>query len=192
MKALLKQIWRIALITVVGMLGSIIAGLMRYGSSILVPTEVAFSFVAFGFSGAFIFSFYHIRGVSNTISAALLIGAIQFVISSYQMPITYSAVWSFGVNLPVVMLAFIFEKKLDTLKHWKFVVVGIVFGGIFVLLTQLVAFLSKVNEIPAGIFRENFLDGLWMGIGLGIGIEVAEWFIHSLELHKEEKAVKAF
>lgn len=187
MKSLIDQFWRIALITILGMLGSITAGLMRYGSNILIPTDVAFSFVAYGFSGAFIFAFYHVRGLSNTISAALSIGVVQFVVSMFQMPMIYSLVWSLGVNLPMVALAFIFEKKLSTLKHWKFIVVGVVYAGMFVLLTQTVAVFMKVADMPAAIFRENFFDGLWMGLGLGIGVEVAESFLHSLDQHRIQR-----
>lgn len=191
MKSILGQLWRLALITILGMFGSIIAGLMRYGSSILSPTEIAFSFVAFGFSGAFIFAFYHVRGLSNTISAALSIGVLQFIVSSLQMPVLYSGVWSLGVNLPVVALAFIFERKLVSLRQWKFLVVSVVYGGMFVLLTLLVATLTSVSNMPAGIFRENFYDGLLMGAGIGIGVEVAESFIHSVELHREEQNAQA-
>jgi hypothetical protein len=51
----------------------------------------------------------------------------------------------------------------------------------FVLLRLLTTWLTGVALLPAAEFRENFFDGLMIGLGLGLGIEAGEAFIHSLE-----------
>jgi hypothetical protein len=188
MKQWLGESWRLLLVTFLGFAGSIIAGLMIYGGDIFIPQSVGFAYyVMFGFSTSFIFAFYHVRGLSNTITAAVSTGAIIFVIAAFWMPILNAAIWSFGVNLSVIVLAFLFERKLAYFKQWKFIVVGVVYGAIFVLLTLSVGIITKVATLPPELFQKNYLDGLWLGLSLGIGIEIAESIVHSIDLHRQAK-----
>jgi hypothetical protein len=188
MKQWLGELWRLLLIMSLGFAGSMIAGLMIYGGDIFVPQSAGFAYyIMFGFSTSFIFAFYHVRGLSNTITAAVSTGAVIFVIAAFWMPVLNAAIWSFGVNLSVVVLAFLFERKLAYFKQWKFIVVGVVYGAIFVLLTLSVGILTKVATLPPELFQKNYIDGLWLGISLGIGIEIAESIVHSVDLHRQAK-----
>jgi hypothetical protein len=191
MRHWLGDLWRLILITFLGLAGSTIAGLMIYGGAIFIPQSAGFAYyIMFGFSTSFIFAFYHVRGLSNTITAAVSTGAVIFVIASFWMPVLNAAIWSFGVNLSVVVLAFLFERKLANFKQWKFIVVGVVYGAIFVLLTLSVGILTKVAALPPELFQKNYLDGLWLGLSLGIGIEIAEAIVHSVDLHRAAKHEK--
>jgi hypothetical protein len=163
---------------------------MTYGGAVFDPLHPAFSFIAYGLAGGFIFAFYHVRGLSETITTSVIVSALQFAISSTWITPLAAGVWAFGVNLPVVALAFIFERKLANLRQAKFVVVAVVYGAMFVLLTLLVGALTGVEKMPAVVFRGNFLDGLLIGLGLGIGIEGGEAFVHSVEHHRAEKREK--
>ena len=185
MKNLLTELWKIALITVIGVAGSVTLGLMTHGIDVFGPGRAEFAFVAFGASGAFILAIYHLRGLSNTITAAVCISAVQFVVATVWLPTLNSVIWSFGVNLPVVWLAFLFERKLATFHWGKFVVVGIVYGVMFVLLTLLVGILRNLTTMPAVVFRENFLDGFLIGLGMGLGVQAAEAFLMSLTHDKK-------
>jgi hypothetical protein len=188
MKQWIGECWRLLLITFLGFAGSLIAGLMIYGGEIFIPQSAGFAYyMMFGFSTSFIFAFYHVRGLSNTITAAVSTGAFMFVVASFWMPVLNAAIWSFGVNLCVVVLAFLFERKLAHLKQWKFIVVGVVYGAIFVLLTLAVGVLTSVVIMPPALFQKNYLDGLWLGLSLGVGIEIAESIIHSVDLHRQAK-----
>lgn len=185
MKYWLGELWRLALITFLGFAGGMIAGLMIYGGDIFNPQSAGFAYyIMYSLSTAFIFAFYHVRGLSNTITAALLAGLAIFFVAISWMSVLNAAIWSFGVNLSVVVLAFLFERKLAYFKHWKFVVVSIIYGAVFVLLTLLVGILTKVTAMPPALFQRNFLDGLCLGLGLGIGVEVAESIVHSVEFRK--------
>jgi uncharacterized membrane protein len=128
-----------------------------------------------------------VRGLSNTITAAVSTGALLFVIATFWMPKLNSAIWSFGVSLSVILIAFLFERKLANFKQWKFIFVSIFYGAVFVLLTLLVGILTEVTAFPPILFQINFRDGLVLGLGLGCGVEVAESIIHSLDLHKQVK-----
>lgn len=192
MKKVVEELGWLCLITVLGTLGSMVAGLMIYGSEIFNPRSIGFVYILYGISTSFIFAFYHVRGLSNTITAAVSTGAIIFVIATIWMPLINAIIWSFGVNLCVVLLAFLFERKLANFKQWKFTVVALIYGAMFVLMTLLIDVLTKVTEMPAAVFQRNFLDGLWMGLGLGLGVEIAESLVHSVHLHREAKrAAKA-
>jgi hypothetical protein len=184
MKNLFGELWRLVFITFLGFLGSMIAGLMLYGSEMFDPQSAGFAyFVMYGISTSFIFAFYHVRGLSNTITAAVSTGAVIFIIAMAWMPVVNSVIWSFGVNVSVILVAFLFERKLENIKQWKFMFVGVYYGAVFVLLTLLVGILTKVEALPSSLFKNNFLDGLWLGLSLGIGIEIAESIIHSIDLH---------
>ena len=50
----------------------------------------------------------------------------------------------------------------------------------FVLLTLLVGILRSLETMPAVVFRENFLDGFLIGLGMGLGVQAAEAFLQSL------------
>jgi hypothetical protein len=187
MKKFLEQLWKMGLITAAGTLGGITLGLMMHGSDVFDYSGPYFAFVAFGVSGAFIFSFYHVYGLSNSVNAALTVSVVQFIVASNWMPMLNAGIWSFGVNLPVVWLAFLFERKL-AIFHWgKFVVVGVVYGAMFVLLTLLVGVIRNISPMPSSVFQENFVDGLLIGLGMGLGVQAGEAFIHSL---KHEKPVR--
>jgi hypothetical protein len=192
MKRYFEQLLRLMLITVTGTAGSVVIGLLIYGKGVFDPATIGFAFVSFGFSGGFIFAFYNVRGLSDTITAAVVLSVIQFVAASAWFPLLNAGIWSFGVNMPVVALAFVFERKLAALKQLKFVVVGIVYAAMFVLLTLVVGVLTGVETLPASVFQSNFLDGLLIGIGLGLGVEGAESFIHSIEHHRTVKAQASF
>ncbi|MEI7905921.1 MAG: hypothetical protein WCI84_01045 [Bacteroidota bacterium] len=181
MKTMFGQLWKLALITLTGALGSITAGLMLHGSDVFNYSGINFAFVAFGLSGAFIFSFYHLYGLSNSITAALATSIVQFIIASSWMPMLNAGFWSFGVNLPVIWLAFLFERKLAVFHWGKFLVVGIVYGAVFVLLTLVVGMIQVSTNIPSAVFRDNFVDGLLIGLGMGLGVQAGEANIHSLE-----------
>ena len=184
MKLDMSQFLKLFLITFMGTAACIAVGLLVYGGGVFKPASVAFAFTSFGLSGAFIFAFYHVRGVSETITAAIVVSAIQFVVGTAWFPWLNAFLWSFGVNLPVVGLAFVFERKLAHFKQAKFSVVAITYSVMFVLLTLLVAALGGVEMMPAKLFRDNAYDGLLIGIGLGLGIEAAEALVHSYEEHK--------
>ncbi len=176
-----RNIVVLLIITFAGIAGSLIAGLMSYGGDVFNPKNAAFAFLAYGLSGGFIFAFYHVRGLSETITIAVVVSAIQFAISTTWISILNAGVWSFGINLPIILLAFVFERKLAGLHQWKFIVVALVYGAMFVLLTLLAALLTGVEAMPAIVFRQNFVDGLLIGLGLGLGVEGGVALVHSLE-----------
>ena len=119
------------------------------------------------------------------IAAAVFAGAVIFFITPSWMPMTHSIVWSFGVSLLVIVIAFLFEQKLAEFKRWKFIFVGGFYGAIFVLLTLFMGIFTNITVIPAETFQKNFVDGLLLGLSVGLGVEVAEALIHSIDLHKQ-------
>ncbi|MEK6572662.1 MAG: hypothetical protein AABZ61_14915 [Bacteroidota bacterium] len=181
-----RQVLMLLFLTCTGVAGSVIIGLMVHGTGMFNPTSIGFSFVSFGLSGACIFAFYHVRGLSETITAAVIVSTIQFVFSLTYITMLNAAIWSFGVNLPIILLAFLFERKLAPLKRLKFVVVAALYGAMFVLLTLFVAWATGVEILAGSVFRQNFVDGMFIGLGLGIGIQGGEAFIDSLELHSSK------
>ncbi len=183
MKRYVEQVARLALLTLSGVIGSIVVGVMVYGGEVFNTWHVGFSFISYGLSGAFIFAFYHVRGLSETITAAAVTSTAQFAIASTWITAINAAVWSFGVNLPLILVAFIFERKLAAFHRYKFAVVALLYGVMFVALTLFVSLLGSSQLPPAVVFRQNFLDGLLIGLGLALGIEAGEALVHSIGPH---------
>jgi hypothetical protein len=109
------------------------------------------------------------------------VSAAQFASVSQFITTLRAAIFSFGLNFPVIALAFVFERKLSPHGRWKFVVVGLTYGAMFVLLTLVSDFVFGTEGLPAQVFRDNLFDGLLLGTGLGIGIQGGEAMVHSLE-----------
>lgn len=189
MKQWIGEIWRLFLVTFLGSIGGMIAGLLNYGGNIFDTQSAGFAYyIVFGFSTSLIFAFYHMWGFTSTIVGALGISTALFIIVALFVPfwpIINLAFWIFAVNISVVILAFLFERKLAYLKHWKFIVISIIYGSLFVLLTLIVGIFKGITMISAEIFQKIFIDGIVLGVGIGIGIEIAESIIHSVDLHRE-------
>jgi len=174
MKFTTKSILSLGFITLCGLLCSGILGLLRYGGDLFDSMSPGFAFLSFGLSGAFIFAFYHVRGLSETITTAVIVSTVQFVLALTWITMLNAAVWSFGVNLPVVILAFLFERKLASLRRARFLFVAAMYGAGFVVLSLVSGWLVGLEYMPAMAFRENFMDGLLLGLGVGLGIEMGE------------------
>lgn len=181
MKPSLAHIVTIIVITIAGVAGAVVVGLLSYGTMVFSPTSAGFAFVSFGFSGALIFAFYHVRGLSEAITAAVVISAAQFTVGSAYVTMMRSILFSFGLNVPVIALAFLFERKLATHRRMKFAVVSLTYGAMFVMLTLLSDLFAGGGGLPATLFRDNFLDGLLLGLGLGLGVQAGEAFTASVE-----------
>lgn len=190
MKRIIFAGLRIAMLTVAGTAGAIVLGLLAYGTAVFDPTSAGFSFVSFGFSTSLIFAFYHERGLSDTITAAVVVSAVQFVAVSAYVAILRGVLFSFGLNIPVVILAFLFERKLASMRTFRFVFVALTFGGMFVLLTLLVDVISGAEGLPPSVFQQNFIDGVMLGLGVGLGVGAGEALLASLEHHAEERRAR--
>ncbi len=188
MQLTFRSILKLLVITLCGMAGSVIVGLMVHGGNVFNFATSGFSYFAYGLSGAFIFAFYHVRGLSESITVAVVVSAIQFAIATTWIPVLNAVFWSFGVNLLVILLAFVFERKLESLRWAKFIVVGAAYASMFVMLTLIVAELAGIEEMPAVVFRQNAMDGLLIGIGLGLGVEAGEALVDSVSSHRASKA----
>jgi len=181
---------QIIALTLSGTAGAIVLGLLAYGTAVFDPTSAGFSFVSFGFSTSLIFAFYHVRGLSDTMTAAVVVSAVQFVAASAYVAMLRAVLFSFGLNIPVVVLAFLFERKLASMRAFRFVFVAMTFGGMFVLLTLIVDVLSGATGLPASVFQQNFIDGVMLGLGVGLGVAAGEAFLASLAHHAEERRAR--
>jgi hypothetical protein len=181
MKAYIHQVLQIVLLTIAGTAGAVVLGLLAYGTNVFDVSSAGFSYISFGLSTSLIFAFYHVRGLSESITAAVVTSAVQFVLSSSAIAMLRAGLFSFGLNLPVVVLAFLFERKLMSMSKVRFLVVGLTFGCMFVLLTLLVGALSGTTGLPATLFQQNFIDGVLLGLGVGLGVGAGEALLHSLQ-----------
>jgi hypothetical protein len=189
MPKIVKEALKLLLLVFTGVCGSVVVGLMTYGTGVFRTSNVGFSFVSFGLSGACIFAFYHIRGLSETITAAVVVSAIQFVSSLSWITPLNAGLWSFGINLSSILVALLFERKLAPFRRFRFLAVAALYGAMFVLLTLCLALLTGAEPLEGSVFRQNFVDGLLIGLGLGLGIQGGETVIGSLAQQFQKPAM---
>jgi hypothetical protein len=178
MPKIVKEALKLLLLVFTGVCGSVVLGLMTYGTGVVRTSNVGSSFVSFGLGGACIFAFYHIRRLSEAITAAVVVSAIQFVSSLSWITPLNAGLWSFGINSSIILVAFLFERKLAPFGRFRFLAVAALYGAMFVLLTLCLALLTGAEPLEGSVFRQNSADGLL--IGLGLGIQGGETFIDSL------------
>jgi hypothetical protein len=176
-----RDLFVLSFMTLIGVMGSGLMGLLAYGGEVLNYTSPAFAFLSFGLSGAFIFAFFHTRGTSEAITVAVVVSTVQFGLSLGWIKPINAVIWSYGVNIPVVVLAFLFDGSLARFRNARFLFIGALYGAGFVALSFFTAWIGGVETMPADVFRSNLLDGVLIGCGLGIGVEAAEMLVRSLD-----------
>ena len=111
-------------VSVSGTGGTVVLEPFIQGCEVCGPDSRGFAFVSFGFSGPLIFAFYHVRGLSGAVAAAVVISANRFIAASAYVTMLQAVLFSFGLNIPVVAMAFLLEPTcprcrmlLRSLKH---------------------------------------------------------------------------
>ncbi len=179
----MEQLAKLFFLTLMGALGAMLAGLIRYGGTIFMFSDPGFLFVSFGISGALMFAFYHLRGVSEAITASVIMSAVQFMTTTHWTNETAGLIWSFGVNTPALLLVYLFEKRFSLSRQLKTIVVASGYALILGFLTMTIMAIQQTESLAGFVIMQNCIDGFLLGLGLVAGITAGEMLLDALDHH---------
>lgn len=167
---------QIFLMTLGGLLGSILIGFIFFNTSIFIPTKSNFQFVANGFIGALFFSLLEYKSIKEQIFGIILILFLNLVIfSGRSLSITYVIrdVFFIGSVILSVKLYYQFIKKNPQIKFYlRCFALALIYGlinavfGIIVFIVN-----AKAGFPPIEFIYIMARYGILIGFGIGLGTD---------------------
>jgi hypothetical protein len=167
---------QIFLMTLGGLLGSILIGFIFFNTSIFSPTQSNFQFVTFGFIGALFFSLLEYKSLKEQIFGIILILFLNLVIfSGRSLSITYIIrdVFFIGSVILSVKLYYQFIKKNPQIKlYLRCFALALTYG----LINSACGIIVYVINAKAGFPPVEFIYiiaryGILIGFGIGLGTD---------------------
>lgn len=167
---------QIFLMTLGGMLGSILIGFIFFNTSIFSPTQSNFQFVTYGFIGALFFGLLEYKSLKEQILGIILILFLNLVIfSGRSLSIAYLIrdVLFIGSLILSVKLYYQFIKKNPQIKlYLRSFALALIYGlinavcGIIVYLVN-----AKAGFPPMDFIYLMARYGILIGFGIGLGTD---------------------
>lgn len=167
---------QIFLMTLGGMLGSILIGFIFFNTSIFSPTQSNFQFVTYGFMGALFFGLLEYKSLKEQILGIILILFLNLVIfSGRSLSIAYLLrdVLFIGSLILSVKLYYQFIKKNPQIKlYLRSFALALIYGlinaayGIIVYMIN-----AKAGFPPMEFIYIMARYGILIGFGIGLGTD---------------------
>ncbi len=167
---------QIFLMTLGGMLGSILIGFIFFNTSIFSPTESNFQFVACGFMGALFFSLLEYKSPKEQIWGIIIILFLNLIIfTGRSLSITYLVrdVFFVGSLILSVKLYYQFIKKNPQIKlYLRSFALALIYG----LINSACGIIVYMINAKAGFPPMEFIYlmaryGILIGFGIGLGTD---------------------
>lgn len=162
-------------IILLGTLGSVLVGLIRFGTDVFFWRNPEFQFLTFGFGSAVLAAICSRKGFLVTLLSVLPIAAVCSIPSRKLF-------WYGFINAALffAFAAYLFESVWERLRgrvgFGKFLVLGFLFAIFELAKTPLLAFAAGAQDVLYQTGFNALLKGL-LGLGLGLGVELAEFFL---------------
>ncbi len=166
----------IFLMTLGGMLGSILIGFIFFNTSIFSPAQSNFQFVACGFMGALFFSLLEYKSLKEQIWGIIIILFLNLIIfTGKSISITYVIrdVFFIGSLILSVKLYYQFIKKNPQIKFYlRSFALALIYG----LINAACGIIVYMINAKAGFPPMDFIYliaryGILIGFGIGLGTD---------------------
>jgi len=163
------------LIIILGTLGSVLVGLIRFGTDVFYWRNPEFQFLTFGCGSAVLAAICARKGFYVTLLNVLPIAAVCSIPSRKLF-------WYGFINAALffAFAAYVFgsvwERLSGRVGFGKFLVLGFLFAIFELAKTPLLAFAAGAQDVLYQTGFNALLKGM-LGLGLGLGIEFAELFL---------------
>ncbi|PIP79366.1 MAG: hypothetical protein COW85_01270 [Ignavibacteria bacterium CG22_combo_CG10-13_8_21_14_all_37_15] len=167
---------QIFLMTLGGMLVSILIGFIFFSTSIFSPTQSNFQFVAYGFMGALFFSLLEYKSLKEQVWGIILILFLNLIMfTGRSLSITYLIrdVFFIGSLILSVKLYYQFIKKNPQIKFYlRSFALALIYGlintacGIIVYMVN-----AKAGFPPMEFIYIMARYGILIGLGIGLGTD---------------------
>ena len=171
-----NKFYQFFLITFFGMLGSILIGLIFFGTSIFVPTRTSFQFVMSGLYGSLFFSLLEFSDIKELIYAILVILILQLIIFSgrdVSIIFVIRDLFYLGALFLSIKLYHQFIKRNTGIKLYLRSFALVLFYGVINAVFVSIVFLINAHRgfPPIALIYAFARDGILIGLGIGLGID---------------------
>jgi len=170
------KMYQIFLMTLGGMLGSILMGFIFFNTSIFSPTQSNFQFVTYGFMGALFFGLLEYKSLKEQIFGIILILFLNLIIfTGKSISLTYVIrdIFFIGSLILSVKLYYQFIKKNPQIKFYlRSFALALIYGlinavfGIIVFIVN-----AKAGFPPIEFIYIMARYGILIGFGIGLGTD---------------------
>ncbi|MFA6599102.1 MAG: hypothetical protein WCS69_15355 [Ignavibacteriaceae bacterium] len=167
---------QIFLMTLVGMLGSILIGFVFFNTSIFNPTLSNFQFVANGFIGALFFSLLKYTSTKEQVFSILLVLFLNLVLfTGREISLTYvirDVFFIVGIFLSVKFYYQFIQKNPQIKFYLRSFALALIYGlinaacGIIVYMVN-----AKAGLPPMEFIYLTARYGILIGFGIGLGMD---------------------
>jgi len=171
------KMYQIILMTLGGMLGSILIGFIFFNTSIFIPARSNFQFVASGFMGALFFSLLKYTSTKEQVFSLLFVLFLNLVLfTGREISLTYvirDVFFIGGIFLSVKFYYKLIQKNPQIKFYLRCFALALIYGlinslcGIFVYLINV-----EVGFPPIEFIYLVARYGILIGFGIGIGTDL--------------------
>ena len=160
--------------------GSILVGILFFGSSVFLFAHSAFQFVGFGIFGAVILTSAHLTSPSRSFAVVILATVLyECALTSFGTRMIFRDVFFLlGIGAMIVFYCLYFYKNLEAIPVARPLVLAamLALNGIIItaVLSVVIQFALEGTPVPFAAIGQNLSLEFLIGIGLGVGDECSE------------------
>jgi len=167
---------QIFLMTLGGLLGSILIGFIFFNTSIISPTRSNFQFVAFGFMGALFFSLLEYKSLKEQISGIILLLFLNLVIFSGRSLSIANIIRDVLYIASLILSIKIYYRFIKKNPQIKFYLRCFALALIYGLINTACGIIVYLINAKAGFPPVEFIYimaryGILIGFGIGLGTD---------------------
>lgn len=150
-------------------------GIIFFGLQVFNTADASFQFIAFGLICSIFYSTLKFSKIRNAIYLYALMIYLHEILFMYSKTsfVVRDVVFFLSMGIAVYLFCRYFEPKMDKLKFGKFLTVAALFSIGYLVATLLLRLIFQPVQFTQQLFT-NISFGLLIGIGLGIGFELAD------------------
>ncbi len=163
-----------------GLIFSIIIGIIFFQTHVFNHHSPSFAFVTFGLVGAVVFAALSFRNIKDSILFTIMLLIINFTIySGHSFKFALRDILSFAaIWLSMYLYDIWFIPKVQNMRYIRALGLGVIFAtcnvvaGVILILIFIIIYDMRTQLIP--ILFSYLQTGMLVGLGLGIGFDLAE------------------
>lgn len=170
---------------VFGLAGTVLAGFFIYHERTLyAPRPLLFPLLLFGLGGTLIYTMFRFRCYAYAIMIIIFMGLGRIVLcpddiikSQLSGYFVSAAIYAIPIGTAFI-ISYVLYQRLERLKFGRCILMGIVIGIAYFIRSMASLFLehaSRNGNTGSILWNQTFI-GIIMGVGIGLGLEVAEIF----------------
>lgn len=186
---------RFVITTILTTAGTSVVGYLLFGSVIFKPDDLPFQFVSFGIIGGIIFSSFGFLSKPQAAVTFILLFILDVIPRSLGSSDSWlhEAVYFIGFTFAIITFKSYFFDRLHRMAVARTLIAGGGIASVYVVITVIlyIIFLVTANELNLNLTQMiyfNVAQGFLLGLGLGAGIETAEFVLNRIAVRGQSES----